>query len=122
MPNWIRVWSSRTFPCRRGIYLKSRQGQEECGAVIQGRLDPNAAAMARDDLFHDCQTHTGAWIRIVVNSFENAKNSLGLARIDPDPVVAEGENHSIAGDFGRHMNLRPGRAVKFDRIVDQAGE
>src|ERR1051326_7475909 len=120
--------TSTTWPARPSfvgiLLLRERwQGEPEPGPGRVRRVEPDPAAVILDDLPYHGQAYTRARIgRLVVQPLEDHEDPLGVLGLDPDPVVAEGEQPEIAVPAGRDGD--PGRlgGAELQRVADQVLE
>ena len=94
-------------------------------ALADAGLNPDAAAMAPDDLFAEGQADTGAGIlRSRVRALEDAEDALGIGGVQADAVVAPREEPlcSFSMSRDRHPWRRglPDTAVKRGRAATHA--
>src|SRR5208282_1148260 len=78
----------------------ARDGKIKGRAVVRFGLDPDAAAVALDDLFASRQPDSAARILApAVEAMEYGENFLAVLRIDPDSVVAHEESPFARDSF-----------------------
>src|ERR671926_1153195 len=92
----------------------------ERAAKAQLRLDPDAPAMALDDLLADGKADAGA--RVLTHGMQPLKqheDALEVLRLDADAVV--GDADAPLGVFlgRRDMDARRGLTAKLERIADE---
>src|SRR5215471_11905505 len=116
-----RVWASLAI----GILVLGEHGhgEPETGPNGDRGVEPDPATVIFDDLLYHGQAYSRAGISdLVVQALEDHEDPVGVLRLDPDPIVAEGEQPVVAVAAGRHRH--PGRLIRAElqRVVDQVLE
>src|SRR5208283_1042016 len=97
-----------------------RDGKEKSRALARLRFDPNAPAVAFDDLFADGQPNAGAGILLAgVQALENLENPLGILRLDADAVVAHGKEPAAGLLLDTDVDFRRALAAELESVADQ---
>src|SRR6516164_4421087 len=89
------------------LVLRGRwQGEPETGSGRGRRVEPDPATVVLDDLPCHGQANSRARVgRLVVQALEDHEDPLGVLGLDPDPVVAQGEQPELAVPAGRDGDL-----------------
>src|SRR5918994_7954891 len=99
----------RIHECRCG---HGRHGEGEHRAAALAAVDADLAALALDDLAADREADPRPLERLaVVQPLEHLEDAIAMARVDPDPVVGDGDPpHPVVHALGRdpHARARPG--------------
>src|SRR5215467_10938064 len=89
------------------------QGEPETGPCGDRGVEPDPAAVIIDDLLYHGEAYSRAGIGgLVVEALEDHENPVGVLRLDPDPIVADGEQPVVAVAAGRHRD--PGRLIRAE--------
>src|SRR5690348_7507747 len=104
----MRAWASSAIGV---LVLGERgQGEPETGPCGDRGVQPYPATVIFDDLLYHGQAYSGAGIGgLVVQSLEDHKDPVRVLGLDPDPIVAEGEQPVVAVAADRHRD--PGRLI-----------
>src|SRR5215831_4722729 len=116
-----RAWASLAI----GILVLGEhgQGEPEAGASGDCGVEPDPATVIFDDLLYHGQAYARTGIGgLVVQALEDHEDPVGVLGLDPDPIVAEGEQPVVAVAAGRHRDA--GRLIRAElqRVVDQVLE
>src|SRR5439155_2048523 len=92
-------------------------------AALGAGLDPDAPAVAPDDLLDDGQADAGAGIRVAgVQALEHLEDALAVARVDADAVVGDLEVPVLALAARADLDARGGLAAELQRVGDEVLE
>src|SRR5215471_8112828 len=113
-----RVWASLAI----GILVLGEhgQGEPETGPCGDRGVEPDPATVILDDLLYHGQAYSGAGVGgLIVQALEDHEDPVRVLRLDPDPIVADGEQPVVAVAAGRHPD--PGGLIRaeFQRVVEQ---
>ena len=95
----------------------------ERAANAQLRLDPDAPAMALDDLLADGKADAGA--RVLAHGMQPLKqheDALEVLRLDADAVVGHRDAPFARLLGGAHVDARQRRPAELERVADQVLE
>src|SRR5207248_129685 len=106
---------------RRGFL--DRQGEEEGAALVQHRFDPDATAVALDDLLADAQAETCPRIlraRVHATFLTNfLEEFFQVVRLDADAIVPHSEQPRPVLRLGADVDPDRPVAAEFEGIVDE---
>src|SRR5437763_12165784 len=95
----------------------------EDGPALGARLDPDAPAVAVDDLAGDGQADAGARVRVArVQALEHLEDALAVARVDADAVVGDREVPRVGLAARGDLHQRSRLAAELQRVGDQVLE
>src|SRR5579862_6549261 len=95
------------------------QCETEQRALSGHRFHPDAAAIPLDDALANRQADAGSRVGISMQALENAEDLLGIFRLDPDAVVAHGEQPVYGPAFCSDVNLGWIRTAILDSVANQ---
>src|SRR5687767_3252500 len=99
------------------------QGPADGRPLLDGRVEPDVAAVELDDLLAQGQADAGAGIRLLgVEPLEDHEDPVGVRRFDPDPVVGDPERPLPVGLFGADLDPGRGIAAELDGVPDDVLE
>src|SRR5882724_4806668 len=92
MPSWPARHRHRCLPPAGSVAPRpsssASQREIECSALIDGRFNPDSAAVARDNSLHNRQADSGAFkLRILVQSLKRCEELIGVRHIEAGSVV-----------------------------------
>src|SRR5579883_763990 len=92
----------------------------EAGTRAGPRFDPDTSPVPLDDLLAQRQADARPWICFAgVQPLENDEDALGVARIDADAVVGDGEQILRTAALGAHAHDRWRFAAELHRVANQ---
>src|SRR5258706_15568161 len=97
MPSWPARHRHRCLPpagsVGAGPSSSASQRKVERSALIDGRFNPDFAAVARDNSLHNRQADSGAFkLRLLVQSLKRWEELIGVRHIEAGSVVPHVEN------------------------------
>src|SRR6185295_5268806 len=96
----------RTGSCAGSVVvLLAGDGKPERAPLAGLRLDPDAPAVALDDLLHDREPDARAGvIRLVVQPLEHHEDAIAVLRVQADAVVLHGEEPHLVARLGADVD------------------
>src|SRR5690606_7964062 len=102
--------------------LASRQRKADPRPAAHVRVDPDPSPVALDDLAARGQPDAGPRADGPAATRERQKYPLGLARVDAQPVVRDGEHPIAVAAAGLHAHLQRRRPAVLDGVLEQVLE
>src|SRR3954467_14692403 len=124
----LRIVPSSIESDRRGIatspmaaVLPGWEREAEHRSAALAPADPDAPAVALDDLAADGEADAGAFVGLaVVQALEHLEDVLAGFRGDPDAAVGDGDlGHPRHGPLRAHPDLRAAVGAKLQGVCDQ---
>src|SRR5215475_4149780 len=103
-PVFSRAWALRLFMVLTSLHGKRKV---ECRSLSWAALRPDAAAMLFDNFPANRQANSRARILPAgVQALKDAKDALGLVRVETNTVILHGEQPDIALGAGGDVHVR----------------